>query len=259
MSFVLAPVPPRPDDDAPGSVRESRVASVAGRIIDLIAGGRLAAGDRVAESFLERELGASRYTVREALRVLVTQGVLEKVPHSGCRVTRFDEDRLHQIYLARLQVELLALPSAIAAVAAEPGLLARLDRALERMAVAAEQGIDATYAEADLAFHRAVMRLSGNDIALRLWEILLPHTRIVRAILGGRVDDLAGHVAEHRGLRDTIAARDVGRAADAWRAHMLRHLDRQREAAAVPSANCAAPVRDRPHGIRDGSHRSAAR
>ena len=212
--------------DAPRSAAtQSRVGDVADRIIAMIAAGRLPSGARVAESFLERELSASRYTVREALRVLVTQGVLEKVPHSGCRVTRFDEARLRQIYAARLEIELLALPDALAGLAAVPGRIAPLDRALEHLASAAADGTDTDYAEADLAFHRAVMALAGNDIACRLWDTLLPHVRIVRAILGDRVDDLDAHVAEHRGLRDTLAAGDGGRARAAWRGHMLRHLD----------------------------------
>lgn len=210
--------------DAPRSAAtESRVADVADRIIAMIAAGRLPSGARVAESFLERELSASRYTVREALRVLVTQGVLEKVPHSGCRVARFDEARLRQIYAARLEIELLALPDVLATLQSAPGRIAPLDRALERLATAAD-GTDTDYAEADLAFHRAVMALAGNDIACRLWDTLLPHVRIVRAILGGRVDDLDAHVAEHRGLRDALAAGDGAAARAAWRGHMLRHL-----------------------------------
>jgi len=210
--------------DAPWSAAtESLVGDIADRVTAMIASGALPAGARVAESFLERELGASRYTVREALRVLVTQGVLEKVPHSGCRVTRVDEARLRQVYAARLEIELLALPDAIAALALRPAGLGALDAALARLAAAAARGTD--YAAADLAFHRAVMTLSGNDIACRLWDTLLPHVRIVRAILGERVPDLAAHVAEHRELRDVLAAGEAGAARQAWRGHLLRHLD----------------------------------
>lgn len=223
---------------------QSLVADVVDGVTAMIAAGELGSGERVAEAFLESRLGASRYIVREALRVLVTQGVLEKVPHSGCRVTHFDEARLHQITAARLQVELLVLPAAAAALRDEPALATRLDRALDRLAAAVPQG-ETAYAEADLAFHRAVVLLSGDDIALRLWETLLPHVRIVRAILGERVDDLAGHVAEHRALRDALVLRPAVAEA-AWRGHLMRHLDEGRAAGAPVALFSAAPARGRP-------------
>ena len=211
----------------------------------MIASGELASGDRVAESFLGLRLGASRYTVREALRVLVTQGVLEKVPHSGCRVTRFDEARLRQITTARLQVELLVLPAASAALKVDPMLVKRLDRALKNLAAAASQG-EAKYAEADIAFHRTVLRLSGDDIGMRLWETLLPHVRIVRSILGERVHDLEAHVAEHHNLRDVFLFGDLAEIELVWRAHLMRHIDEDRAACASLTSASAVPARDRP-------------
>jgi len=216
------------------------VAHVVERTIDRIAVGELASGDRVSEPFLERAFGASRYTVREALRVLVTQGVLEKSPFSGCRVTVFDEARLRQIYLARLQIELLALPDAIDAIAGKPELLERLDAALADLVAAAADGDDRGYAAADLAFHLAVCEVSGNAIACRLWQTLLPHVRIVRAVLGERVTDVGAHVEEHRRLRDAIATADSAAAEQLWRAHLVAHLR-----LAPLSPGCAATGRPR--------------
>jgi DNA-binding GntR family transcriptional regulator len=186
---------------APSLAEQGAEAIVAG-----IASGALLPGQRLVESELARTLQMSRVPLREALKVLETQGIVESTPHRGTFIPLLDDVRVDQVCAARIALERIAIPDAVKNYQQSPGRLSQLDRIISTMERAAEQLAWLDVGQADLSFHREICRASGNTIVLTLWESLARHVLIVfgheirdekeAAILGPHHHRLRGLIAE---------------------------------------------------------------
>jgi len=193
-----------------------------------VASGALQPGQRLVEAELAALLNMSRVPLREALKILEAQGIVESTPHRGTRIALFDEVRIDEIQEARVALERIALRSAAPVYQQSPDHLARLDRIIGSMERAA------TYLEwieislADLSFHREICRASGNMIVQKLWGALARHVLIVfgKEIRDER--DAKAIVRQHRQLRDLLAAGDIPALETEIEEHILRLRRRQR-------------------------------
>ena len=122
-------------------------------------------GHRLTEEDLCQEFGVSRAPVREALRMLAENGLVEKTPHRGCTVKLPDLTEVHDLYDVRLALELFVVRQlAERGMAEEPwqrlyGLWRDLLDASATRALAAEQ-----LAAEDEAFHEALAQATGNRL-----------------------------------------------------------------------------------------------
>jgi DNA-binding GntR family transcriptional regulator len=202
---------------------------VADSIVDGIASGALEPGQRIVELELARELKVSRVPVREAIRTLVAQGIVESNPHRGTRIVEFDEAKIDRICEVRAALEKLAARGAARTYLARPDALGPLDAVIEQMERAVRQSDRFGVNKCDIAFHREVCAASGNEIVLTLWEALARHISIIfgREILSERDLDLV--VDQHRELRAALAAGDATLDEEIDRHIMrLRRPDRRR-------------------------------
>jgi DNA-binding GntR family transcriptional regulator len=142
------------------------------RIVDR----RYPQGSRLVEREVAEELRMSRVPVREALRSLVTEGLLELLPHSGVRVRRLaraDVEHLYEVWepLA-VQASRLAARRVARAAPQEPEGLGVLRGTLDvaERAAAADEG--AREVAAHTAFHEGIVTLSGNPLLARTMEQL---------------------------------------------------------------------------------------
>ena len=184
------------DDFATGGLRAVRRAKlheqIVGQVRDLIAAGRLNHGDRLPP---ERELAeifnVSRHSVREAIRVMEHQGLVQSRPGSGTFVVVGDEtglvdilamaihrekDKLTEIFELRRLIE--PQIAGLAAENASPDDLGRLRQAYEAHRRRLDDEIEA--AKGDHAFHLALAAASGNSILIKVVELLddlLAHSR----------------------------------------------------------------------------------
>ena len=186
------------------------------------ASGALQPGQRLVEVELARLLQMSRVPLREALKILEAQGIVESAPHRGTRLVTFDEDRIDEICEARLALERIAIKDAVSAYQRQPDLLARLDRILAQMEQAARHLEWIEISRADLDFHREICRASGNAIVQKLWDALARHVFIVfgKEIRSER--DAKAIVPHHRKLRDMLACGDTKGLHDELDQHILR-------------------------------------
>src|SRR3954463_8359001 len=97
-------------------------------IVSGIASGALRPGQRLVESELARTLQMSRVPLREALKILETQGIVEGTPHRGTFIPQLDHVRMDQICAARIALERLAIPDAVKTYRRSPERLAQLAR-----------------------------------------------------------------------------------------------------------------------------------
>ena len=186
-------------------------------------------GQRLVEVELAKLLQMSRVPLREALKILEAQGIVESAPHRGTRLATFDESRIDEICEARLALERIAAKGAIETYKREPGLLARLDKIIAKMERAAVHLEWIEISKCDLDFHREITRASGNAIVQKLWDALARHVLIVfgKEIRSER--DAKAIALQHRKLRDMLAAGEA-KAIDAeLEQHVLR-LQRRKSA-----------------------------
>jgi DNA-binding GntR family transcriptional regulator len=187
-----------------------------------VASGALQPGQRLLEVELARLLQMSRVPLREALKILEAQGIVESTPHRGTRIATFDAARIDEICEARLALEKIAMRGAMAAYRRDPSLIARLDQILVAMERAAQHMEWIEISKADLDFHREICRASGNAIVQKLWDALARHVLIVfgKEIRDER--DAKAIVPQHKRLRDVLAAGKLGALDDELDQHIHR-------------------------------------
>ena len=158
---------------------QSLAAQVADFIVDAIAAGTIEFGQRLVETDLSRQLDVSRVPIREALKMLEAQGILDVAPHRGAHVVDFDDLKVDRICAARLALERLALPDAVAHLRAHPETLNALEDLIVKMGREVANHDWVQTSKADLEFHRQICLASGNEIVITLWEALARHILIV--------------------------------------------------------------------------------
>jgi DNA-binding GntR family transcriptional regulator len=171
--------------------------------------------------------------------MLEAQGILESERHRGARVAEFDELKVDHICEARVALEKIALRDAIAAYRADPSHIARLEQIITRMERAADALDWTAIGKADLAFHREICAVSGNDVVITLWETLARHVLIVfgREIRGER--DAKSIGPQHRRVRDMLLSADLPTLEAEIERHIMRLRDRRASAARRAPAQSA--------------------
>jgi DNA-binding GntR family transcriptional regulator len=192
---------------------------VAERVRALIFDAELVPGDWVDEVALADRWEISRTPLREALKVLVAEGLVELVPRRGCRVvamTEADADALFPI-MALLEGR-CAYEATRNANDGERHELQRMHDTLER--AAASNDIDAYY-KANHVFHSYVQTLANNRWLDRVTGDLRRFVRMLRGrqlALPGRI---AASIAEHRVLLAAMIDGDAARAERAMHDHLI--------------------------------------
>ena len=105
-------IPPYADTLEPLNGRKTLVEQVVDRIVEAAARGIFLPGDRVVEAEVARRLQVSRVPVREALRLLESQGIVENIPYRGMRLMDVSVARLEKVLKVRLVLEQLAAEEA---------------------------------------------------------------------------------------------------------------------------------------------------
>jgi DNA-binding GntR family transcriptional regulator len=196
---VSTPAEPAPD------LRTSGVGPLRDRVRDelraRIADGRIEPGQRLYEKAIGEELGVSRIPVREAIRMLESEGMVSVLPRrGGVLVRRLGREDVENLFDVREALEGLAARRA--AERADPAGLDALGRLLDtaRRALAAgeAEAVDA----ANAAFHEQVHRLGRNPL---VGEVLGPLTGRLRRLFRQNVEHervLSDHERLHRALVD---------------------------------------------------------
>jgi DNA-binding GntR family transcriptional regulator len=196
--------------------------AVATRLRAMVFDGELAPGAFIDELALADAWQVSRTPLREALKVLAAEGLVDLVPHRGCRVTQLsdgDGDALFPV-MALLEGR-CAFEAASKATDEDLHQLQRLHDELERHAAA--QDIDGYY-RANHGFHSFVQQLASNRWLDRVTGDLRRFMRLMRGrqlALPGRID---ASINEHRVLIDAFLQRDAARAERAMHDHLMAQL-----------------------------------
>jgi DNA-binding GntR family transcriptional regulator len=188
--------------------------------------GDLAPGERLRSDALASDLRVSRTPVREALRKLEAEGLVERAG-SGLIVREFSEKDLTELFYVREALEGMA--ARLAAENATPGEIAEIREMLDDMEVVRQRGDIAALRPLTAEFHRLICRAAHNERLLQSLKSLLDHVRQMRTstlYVGGRP---AEALKEHRDLLQAIVARDPDRAEELARAHRRKTLELRKD------------------------------
>lgn len=180
---------------------------------DQIIKGSLTPGQRLIEQTLADEFGVSRIPVREAIRMLQSEGLVETVPRRGVIVSTLSRDDLEHIFDVREALDSLAFR-----LAAERGTsrdLRRLKMALDASHEAMDADIPGQVTSTHIDYHDEVIRMAGNPF---LSAMLIPIASRLKVLIG-RSHDYERQLDEHTVLYQALAEHDQERAAALAGAH----------------------------------------
>ncbi len=184
--------------------------------------GDLAAGERLRSDALANELKVSRTPVREALRKLEAEGLVER-SGSGLIVREFSEKDLTELFYVREALEGMA--ARLAAENATPSEIGEIGELLDDMDAVGQRGEVAALRPLTGEFHQLICRAAHNDRLLQSLKSLLEHVRQMQTSTLYVEGRLAEALKEHRDLLRAIEARDADRAERLARAHRRKTLD----------------------------------
>jgi DNA-binding GntR family transcriptional regulator len=192
-------------------------------ILQEIATGALAPGERLVQERIAESLGVSRQPVQQALALLLSQGVLRDAPGRRLIVAPLDPQYVRQMYDMRAVIEGMAFGQAARrgaerAARAGPALI-------EAGRKAAASGSVPRLIAADMKFHAFIHELSGNTLVV---PTLAPHLTYMQRVMGQVLqrDEKPRDIwAEHERMLDAVARGDADAAERLTREHITAAAD----------------------------------
>ena len=182
----------------------------------LIITGELQAGTHLVEAQLSEAFDVSRGPVRDALRQLETEGLVES-RRRGVFVIGLTVTDIEELYSLRQLLEAEAVRSCIAD---PPPSYAAARDALERMREAAAEADSLAFAVADLAFHSSFYTCCGHRRLEMVWQQYRPTFADMLSVTNAEDRDLQPTYQDHVDLLELIASGDEAAALAALREHM---------------------------------------
>lgn len=205
--------PVRSGDGAPAAQR------VLDELRDMIVKGDLAPGSRIVERTLCAQLHVSRTPMREALKLLEIDGLIEISQNRGARVLEFTPAEALELFEVLASLEGMAAEMAANRMSSETAA----DLAAQHEAMRAHYAArnrDA-YFDCNSVIHETIVEAAGNRTLLTTWHSLMRRAQRGRYV--AIVSAARWHQAmeEHEALMTALAARDAAEAGRVWRLHLL--------------------------------------
>lgn len=207
-------------DDLKPVRRRSTVEHIAGELRAAIMSGSLEPGDQLGEADLAERFSVSRGPLREAMQRLVSEGVLVAITNRGVFVSELTLADVRDVYRTRSVIERGAVEVVLTEGRREE-LHAAVSAAITAMRRAAKRGDGAAVADADQAFHEALVECSHSPRLIRAMRTLLVETRMCLGELRTTYPDLEVQAEEHAALADAFLTDSPARV----KSHLVAHLD----------------------------------
>jgi DNA-binding GntR family transcriptional regulator len=210
-------------DTAPEPV-ERRLLHVAGidRLRDMIIQGELGPGMKLNERVLAERLGISRTPLREAIKFLASEGLVELQPNRGAFVAPIDAPTVREVFLVLGALE--ALAGELVCAQASEAQLAEIRALHYQMVLHQVRGDLAAYFRCNQDIHARLVEFTGNATLAQSWRALNAKVQRVRYMANLSGDRWRQAVREHESMLEALGARDGPRLAAILRDHLAHKL-----------------------------------
>lgn len=192
-------------------------------IRDDILKGKYSEKEELREATLGKELGVSRTPVREALRQLELEGLVEIVPNKGAYVTGISPKDVHDIYMIRSMLEGLCVRWAAEHITSEQ--LEALEEVILLAEYHVEKGHSAQMTELDGKFHQILYDACESRILEHVLSDFHKYVQLTRRKSVKTEDRARKSIEEHRKMLEAIRAKDVERAERLANVHIMHVME----------------------------------
>ena len=205
------------------------------RLRDLIVQGKLAAGARLNERLLTAQLGVSRTPLREAFKVLATEGLVELLPNRGAIVAPLDPVRLSETLTVMGALD--ALAGELACANATDAQINEIRALHYEMLAYHARGDLAGYFKFNQAIHLKIVKYSGNAVLYNSYRQMNGAMQRARYMANLSKERWDSAVHEHEEILAALSARDVKRVRGLLSEHLAHKLSSM--LAALPARHAA--------------------
>lgn len=212
-----------------GRMKETadREASLSGKVFERLEGdilnGRYRPGDSFTESRVAQELGVSRTPVREAIRQLELEGLVDYVPNKGATVMGLSEEDIRDIGEIRTKIEGIAARRATSMIT--EAQLSELRGILALEAFHTERGDTEPLTRLDSRFHEIIFQASGSRLLNRTLRSFHHYIQRARSLSMKAMDRAEKTLGEHRAILVALEEKDQDRA-ETLMVHHVRNATR---------------------------------
>jgi DNA-binding GntR family transcriptional regulator len=187
-------------------IRQSLHESLVAPLREMILSGELRAGEKVPEEQLCERFGVSRTPIREALKVLAAEGVLQIMPHRGAIVARITEDQVNELFPIMASLERLA--GKLACVVATTQDIERVRALHDQMMRYYANGDEANYLALNRQIHDAFFVIANNSTLHAFYQQVLTRIHSCRFVMRKTPEHWRKAVLEHEQMMTALEARD---------------------------------------------------
>lgn len=188
-------------------------------IRDLVAAGELRPGDKVPEQQLCQRFAVSRTPLREALKVLAAEGMLQLLPRRGAIVARVSAEEIDELFPVMASLEALAGDLVCSRIS--DAELKQLQGMHDRMMQAFQVRDEAAYLKGNRSFHESLVACAHNPTLQTFYAQVLTRTRAFRFVARKSEDNWKAAVEDHRHIMDALNERDGARLSKLLQCHVM--------------------------------------
>ena len=207
--------------------RRSLHDELADRLRGLITGGALKPGEKVPEKELCQRFGVSRTPLREALKVLASEGMVTLTPNRGASVSCLTIKDLEDVFPVMGALE--ALAGEIACLEITDREIARIRRLHEEMVEHYEDRELGPYFRCNREIHEAILDATRNLTLQTTYRTLSARIMTARYMANMTSERWAQAVAEHEDILAALEVRDGTRLSQLLKDHLTHKLDTVKE------------------------------
>ena len=174
---------------------------------------------RIDERQLALSLGVSRTPIREAMTLLEQEGLLRTVPRKGIFIVRKTKRQIVEMIEMWAAIESMA--ARLATLNASDDEIAGLRKMFDDFRNSAPAEHINEYSDANIAFHQAIIRLSGSHLMGQTLENLFIHVRAIRRLTISQADRASRSIVDHMRIIEALEKRDTELAERLVRQHSL--------------------------------------
>jgi DNA-binding GntR family transcriptional regulator len=187
-------------------------------IRDMILEGKFKPGDKIPERALCEHFGVSRTPLRESLKALAAEGLVQLVPNRGAIVALITEKEIDELFPILGALE--ALAGELVCQRAEEADLRALRAIHEEMVEHFHRGEESAYRRLNRQFHQALFDIGGNNALSELYQQLLGRIHLIRFLVDKKETDWKKAVEDHERIMSALEARNGARLAAILKMHL---------------------------------------